>query len=73
MASEFQLWHLPGISSSIVRQHLASNESIRYLVHDKARLPAIVSSLEISREDTIDHASLAVTLAMVADEVLLRF
>lgn len=28
---------LSGISSSVVRAHLASNESIRYLVHDKVR------------------------------------
>ena len=28
---------LRGISSSAVRQHLAAGESIRYLVHDKAR------------------------------------
>jgi len=28
---------ISGISSSVVRQHLAANESIRYLVHDKVR------------------------------------
>ena len=32
-----------GISSSVVRAHLASNESIRYLVHDKADFASVAS------------------------------
>ena len=33
-----------GISSSVVRAHLASNESIRYLVHDKADFAWVAAS-----------------------------